>query len=204
VDSEGNLLGTTTTTDITVYFNSNGTLASTDPDPATLEISGWASGAADSTISLDFGTADSTDGLSQYATGDESLTVDLEVDQDGTESGTLTSIEIDEDGNVIANYDNGLSRSIYKIPVATFTNENGLTALSNGMYEASEESGEATLRLSGQNGAGVVYGGQIELSTTDTSTEFANMMAAQQAYASAAQVMSAASDMYDTLMSAIR
>ena len=72
------------------------------------------------------------------------------------------------------------------------------------MFQSSAESGAATLRLSGQNGAGTVYGGQIELSTTDTSTEFANMMAAQQAYSGASQVCRPSTTCIDTLMSAIR
>lgn len=202
VDSSGTATGTASTASITITFNSDGTLA--DPETATFSVTDWDSGGADSTITLDFGTIGATNGLSQYASGADVLSVELEVDQDGTEMGSLTSIEIDDEGNVNAIYDNGLERAIYKIPVATFTNDNGLTTLSNGMYQASAESGTATLHLSGENGAGTVYGGKLELSTTDTSTEFASMIAAQQAYSSASQVMSAASDMYDTLMQAIR
>ncbi|MBU1174152.1 MAG: flagellar hook protein FlgE [Alphaproteobacteria bacterium] len=202
--SNGATIGTTSAGAIAIAFNDDGTLASTSPSPATLAISGWTTGAAASSIALDFGTAGTATGLSQYATGDETLTVDLESTQDGTAMGSLISISIDEDGNVNANYDNDTERAIFKIPVATFTNSDGLTSLSYGMYAASTESGSSTLRLSGQNGAGTVYGSQIELSTTDTSTEFANMMAAQQAYSGAAQVMSAANSMFETLISAVR
>lgn len=202
--SNGAEIGTTGTTAITINFNEDGTLDSTSPSPATLAITGWTTGAANSSIALDFGKTDTSTGLSQYATGDETLTVDLEATQDGKEMGSLTSIAIDEDGNVNAIYDNGMERSIFKIPVATFTNSDGLTSMSYGMYAANTDSGSSTLRLSGQNGAGTVYGSQLELSTTDTSTEFANMMAAQQAYSGAAQVMSAANTMFETLISAIR
>ncbi len=202
VNADGTKVGTVGTTPITISFNSDGSLKT--PESGALAITNWTNGAADSAISIDFGEAGATNGLRQFTTGDSTLTVELKVDQDGTKMGSLTKISIDEDGNVNALFDNGLERVIYKIPVSTFANDNGLTALSNGMYNSSESSGPATLHLSGENGAGIVKGGKVELSTTDTSTEFAKMIAAQQAYSGAAQVMKAASDMYDTLMSAIR
>ena len=202
--SNGATVGTTSTSAITITFNDDGTFASTNPTPATLSITGWTTGAADSSISLDFGKSGSASGLSQYATGDETLTVDLETTQDGKEMGSLTSVSIDEDGNVNAIYDNGMERAIFKIPVATFTNPDGLSSQSYGMYTVSNESGAATLRLSGQNGAGTIFGSQLELSAVDTSTEFANMMAAQQAYSGASQVLSAANSMFETLISAVR
>lgn len=202
--SNGTTIGTVSSSDVTISFNGDGTLAGTSPSPATLGVTGWTTGASDSSIALDMGTTGAATGLSQYATGDDTLTIDLEFSQDGMQMGSLTEIEIDDDGNVNAVYDNGMQRAIYKIPVATFTNADGLTAESYGMFKQSSESGSATLRLSGQNGAGTIYGGQLELSTTDTSTEFANMMAAQQAYSGAAQVMSAANSMFETLISAVR
>lgn len=200
--SDGSTVGTISPASVTLNFNEDGTFASSSG--TSMSITNWTTGAADSTVALDFGDADTATGLSQYTTGDETLTVSLETTNDGMEMGTLTSVEIDEEGNVIANYDNDQSRSIYKLPVATFTNANGLSANSYGMYSSSSDSGDATLRMSGQDGAGTIKGSQIEQSLTDTSTEFANMMSAQQAYSGAAQVMSAASSMFDTLISAVR
>jgi len=197
-------IGTVTSAPITITFNSDGTLASTNPSPPVLTVGSWTTGAANSSITIDMGTIGTSTGLSQYSSDAETLTVDLETDQDGVTTGTLTSVSIGEDGTVNAIYDNGMTRSIYKIPVTTFANGDGLTAKSGGIYAASESSGSGTLRLSGTNGAGTIYGSQIELSTTDTNTEFAKMMAAQQAYSGAAQIITAANDMFDSLMSAVR
>jgi len=196
-------VGTVTSGAISVTFNSDGTLASTNPSPATLAITST-SGAANSSITLDMGTAGSASGLSQYSTGSTTKTVDLEVTKDGIAYGALNGISIGDDGAVVASYDNGETRTIYKIPVATFANEDGLTGDSGGIYEASEASGTATLRLSGSDGAGTVYGGELEQSTTDTNEEFSRMMAAQQAYSGAAQVMSTANSMFSTLIQSIR
>lgn len=197
-------VGTVSSDPITISFNTDGTLASTDPSPATLSITSWTTGAATSSISLNMGTAGSATGLSQYSTGSETPTVDLVATQDGVAMGSLTGIEIGDDGTVNGVYDNGMTRALYKIPVATFTNDNGLLAMSGGIYQATTNSGAGTLRLSGTNGAGTIYGGQLELSTADTNTEFAKMMAAQQAYSGAAQIVTTAKSMFDTLISAVR
>ena len=82
------------------------------------------------------------------------LTVELTVDQDGKPFGKLNGIEIGKAGEVIAHYSNNMMRTLYKIPVATFANANGLTASSGGLYSVSGESGTATLRQAHQNGAG--------------------------------------------------
>jgi flagellar hook protein FlgE len=195
--------GTVTSSAISITFNDDGTLASTDPSPATLTISGWTSGAADSTITLDLGTSGSASGLSQYSSSADTLSVSATITQDGVAYGTISGVSVEDDGTVTASYSNGASISIYKIPVATFTNANGLTAMSGAVYSTSNTSGSATLHIAGTEGAGTISGGTLESSTTDTNAEFSTMIAAQQAYSAAAQVMSTANDMYDTLLNAV-
>jgi flagellar hook protein FlgE len=197
-------IGTVTSAPVTIKFNTDGTLASTTPASPKVTIGSWTTGAANSSIALDMGAAGTATGLSQYSSGATTLSVTVETTQDGVAFGTLNGIEIGDNGTVNALYDNGMTRAIYKIPVATFANSNGLTALSGGIYSASTSSGTSTLRIAGTNGAGDILGSRLELSTTDTNEEFSKMMAAQQAYSGAAQVMSAASSMFDTLISAVR
>ena len=50
---------------VTIAFNSDGSLASTSPSPATVSVTGWTTGAANSTITLNLGTVGGTDGLTQ-------------------------------------------------------------------------------------------------------------------------------------------
>jgi flagellar hook protein FlgE len=195
--------GTTTNT-VTLSFNDDGSLASTSPSPATIGVA-WTTGAADSTITLDLGTAGGTDGLTQYSSGLDTPAISLDsVESDGLAYGTLSSIAVGDNGMVEATYSNGKTMAIYKIAVATFTNADGLSASSDGIYAETADSGSATLHESGEGAAGTIYGSELEGSTTDTSTEFSNMIQAQQAYSAAAQVVSTVSDMYDTLMSAMR
>ncbi|MCP3402562.1 MULTISPECIES: flagellar hook protein FlgE [unclassified Bradyrhizobium] len=190
---------------IDITFNSDGSLASTSPDPATVSITGWTDGAADSTVTMDLGTVGGTDGLTQYASGETTPDVNVtSIDSDGLSYGKLSSISIGKNGVVDATYSNGETIAIYKIAVATFADPNGLSAASDGLYSATVASGNASLQASGENGAGTVYGSELESSTTDTSSQFSSMISAQQAYSAASQVISTVNKMYDTLISAMR
>jgi flagellar hook protein FlgE len=202
--SASQTVGSVSSSAITIAFNPDGTLASTTPSPPVLSISGWSTGAADQTITLDLGKAGSASGLSQYSSGSTNPSVSLVSDQDGMAFGSMTGITIGDEGTVYARYDNGQQRAIYKVAVTTFTNPNGLEASSGGIYVATATSGTATLHIAGRDGAGTITGSSLEMSTTDTNTEFSNMMSAQQAYSAAAQVITAANKMFDTLISAVR
>ncbi|CAN5262522.1 flagellar hook protein FlgE [soil metagenome] len=190
---------------IAITFNSDGTLASTTPSPATIAITGWTNGAADSTITMNLGTVGGTDGLTQYSSGATTPAVSLtSIESDGLAFGKLSSVAVGDNGNVNATYSNGKTIAIYKIPVATFTAQDQLQADSGGLYKATAASGNAVLQASGTNGAGTIYGGELEASTTDTNTEFSSMISAQQAYSAASQVITAVNKMFDTLISSMR
>ncbi|MGY4472785.1 flagellar hook protein FlgE [Bradyrhizobium sp. USDA 3364] len=193
---------------VAITFNSDGSLASTVPSPPTISVTGWKDGAADSSgtsaITLNLGTVGKTDGLTQYSSGQTTPAVDLtSITSDGLPYGKLSSISIGKGGVVDATYSNGQTIAIYKIAVATFSDPNGLSAASDGMYSATAASGNATLQTSGSNGAGTIYGSELESSTTDTSGQFSNMISAQQAYSAASQVITTVDKMFDTLISAV-
>lgn len=221
-DSTGNTqtgtLNTSTSGDAysyTVTFTSGGSLASiagiTDADGFTpptdangnpeIDVTGWTDGAADSTISLNLGTDNSSNGLTQYDSGETSPTIDVEkTSQDGVAYGQLSGVKIDSSGTVIAEYSNGQSVDIYKVPVAVFPNDSGLEAMSDGVYRQSSDAGDYTLNVAGTGGAGSIDGESLEESTVDTATEFSNMVVAQQAYSAAAQVISADKQNFTSLI----
>jgi flagellar hook protein FlgE len=183
---------------ITVDFNTDGSFKSTTPSPATLAVS-WNDGASASNITLDLSS------VTQKASGESTPAVDTtSITSDGYAFGTLSSIAVGKNGMVDATYSNGQTIPIYQLAVATFTAPDELSAHSDGIYSATVDSGNATLQTSGTNGAGTIYGSELESSTTDTSGQFSNMISAQQAYSAASQVITTVDKMYDTLISAMR
>lgn len=189
-------------TPVTIEFDGNGNLISTVPDPVALTVTGWTTGATDSAVNLDLSDQGQ---LSQMASGEDNPQVSwTSVTQDGLEFGNLSGVYISDGGLVVATFDNGTSRPIYQIPLATFNNPNGLGAISGNAYVATIESGNYTLNTPGFGAAGTVSGYAVESSTVSTSDELTSMIIAQQAYSAAAQVISTDTDMFDALMSATR
>jgi flagellar hook protein FlgE len=202
--------GTTTSGAITggpytvTFSSADGSLASVSP-ALDFSISGFSSGAADSAITLDVGTVGGTDGVTQYASTSSTLSIsNVTTEQDGALYGELSGISIDADGLVTANFDNGISLAIYQIPIATFSNPSGLTLVSGTTYDENTAAGQVHLNLPGEGGAGSLVASALEGSTTDIASEFNKMIIAQQAYSAASQVVSAAGDMFDTLMQSVR
>ncbi|HET6157066.1 MAG TPA: flagellar hook protein FlgE [Dongiaceae bacterium] len=197
--------GTSSGGPITINFNSDGTLAGLSPAGAELTITGWTTGAADSTIAFDLGEADSATGLTQYASGEDEPDVEIDtLEADGARYGTLVDVSIGEDGLVTANFENGLSRPIYRIPVAVFANPDGLQALSGNLYLPTGDSGDYLLKTAGVGSTATIQSSALESSTVDIADEFSKMIVAQQAYSAASKVVSTANEMMDTLINAVR
>ena len=205
LSSDGTSVSGTATGGGTITFNPDGTLASTVPDPLDITVTGWSTGAADSTIAYDAGAVGTTSGLSQYASEDGSAEISVDtVKQDGVRYGSFYNATIAEDGLVYANYDNGISHPIYQIPLATFPNDDGLEAISGNAYIPTPESGAQTFVDPGTAGSGKVFASALESSTVDTADEFSKLIVAQQAYAAASEILSTAQEMFDHLINAKR
>lgn len=186
---------------MTLNFNTDGSLDSTSPSPATFSVSGWTTGAGDSTVTLDLGDASSSSGLTQHASEDDTPSVTVEsTTQDGYAPGTLTGTTIGSDGIVKAVFDNGESRAIYQIPIATFANANGLESVSGSTFSQTSDAGQYQLRAAGDGKAGTITSSALESSTVELTDEFTRMITAQQAYTAASKVVTTAQDMMDTLM----
>ena len=126
-------------------------------------------------IDLRFGTIGATDGLTQF---DGANSINF-FTQNGRQFGSLTSITFATDGTASATFSNGDTRGVAQIPVTTFTNPNGLTALNGNVYTESSSSGAAIAHIAGTGGAGSVSASALEQSTVDLAKEFTELIIAQ-------------------------
>jgi flagellar hook protein FlgE len=177
-----------------ITFNGNGTPASFNL--ASLSVTGWGSGAADSSIALNLGSIGNTDGLTQFSTD---YTVNKE-QQDGVQFGAFSGVSISDTGIVSANFTNGLSRAIYKIPLVSFTNPNGLISKNGNAFLASDNSGVPVLDSAKNGGLGSIASGSLETSTVDLGTEFTNMIIAQRAYSANTKIITTVDQMLQELV----
>ena len=121
-------------------------------------------------------------------------------DQDGAELGLRTGIDIDREGFVIAQFSNGASSVLYKLPLITFANPNGLAEVSGTAYTETEDSGEENLREAGSGGAGFIEPATLENSNVDLADEFALLIVAQRAYSAGTKIINTVDQMTQELL----
>jgi flagellar hook protein FlgE len=114
--------------------------------------------------------------------------------------GALIGIEIDSDGRLVASYTSGERYALFRVPVALFANPDGLDRASGTAFRQTEQSGEAELARARQGRAGAVEGSALEISTVDIGREFTTLIETQRAYSTNARVISAADDLWKTLV----
>ncbi|NQV84765.1 MAG: flagellar hook-basal body complex protein [Rhodospirillales bacterium] len=169
-----------------------------------LEILGFTNGAADMNdaaadakkITLDLGTATEANGFTQFG---GSFTP-VFITQDGSQFGTFAGLTIGADGTITALFDNGETRPVFKIPVATFVNVNSLGGRSGNIWNSTQGSGDPTLRNADNGPAGQVNQGTLEQSTVDIGTEFTKMIVVQRAFSASAKIITTADEMLEELL----
>ena len=193
-------------------FNDTGQLIATTAQPApapgtplTLDLdmstfvlgngATWVDGASN-TIAMNVGIAGTQEGLTQFS-GDYLVSL---IEQDGVQFGSFNTVQIDESGIVTAVFDNGRSLPIFQVPLATFTNSNGLLARTGNVYIETTQSGQFFLRAPNAGGAGQIESGALEASTVDLATEFTDMIITQRAYSASAKIITTADEMLDELV----
>jgi len=185
----------------TVTFNTDGTLANVNgaaPASAnfTLNIP-WsaASGLAAQSIDISLGSVNGAAGLTQYDTP----SVLNGITTNGSAFGSVTGVSINENGTVTAQFSNGLSWDVYKIPLATFSNANGLGQVSGNAYYATKESGSPSVNLANTGAGGKIQSRTLEASTVDLANEFTNLITTQRAYSASARIITTADQMLQEL-----
>jgi flagellar hook protein FlgE len=194
--------GTTTVTlpaGNTVKFNTDGTLNTAGTDFSTITIN-WdptvSGGASPQTVTFDLGTNNTVTGLGQLGGNYNPGTLT----QDGVKFGNFTGITVDQNGIVTANFDNGLHQAVYIVPIATFSNPDGVDPATGNTYIQTTTSGTPLLRQAGIGTAGEIAPSSLENSTVDIATEFSNLIVTQRAYEANAKIITTSDQMLQTLI----
>jgi flagellar hook protein FlgE len=193
----------------TVVSTTNSLTFDSDGIPASfsvtqLEVRGYTNGAADmdgdptnaSKIALDLGLIGQANGFTQFGS---SFTPSF-ITQNGSQFGTFAGVTIAADGLVTALFDNGETRPVFKIPVATFVNVNGLGGQSGNIWNSTQSSGDPTLRNPDNGPAGQINQGTLEQSTVDIGSEFTKMIVVQRAFSASAKIITTADEMLEELL----
>ena len=180
----------------TIAFNGDATLQSLSgalTQPITVN---WSNGAAPSAVTFNFGAEGFTDGLSQF---DSAFNVSF-LNQNGSEVGQLNGVSINDEGFVIASFNNGETRRLFKLPIATFADPTELQARDGNVFAQTDASGEFNLREAGSGGAGTIASSALEAANVDLAKEFSDMIISQRAFSASAKIISTVDEMLDELI----
>ncbi len=187
--------GTHTPTLLT--FDLNGVLTAPDPskidfDPITSTDIDPTLNVADLEFSYDFG--ETTQFSTNFSVQDLS--------QNGLPAGSLTGVDITDEGVVTARFSNGGADILGKVALTRFSNPQGLSKVGDTSWKESTESGESVPGQAGVGGFGLIQSGALESSNVDLSEQLVHLIVAQQAYQANAQTITTEKTIMQTILNA--
>ena len=150
-------------------------------------------------ISIDFSK------ITMYAaSGSSSLEAtkgDLTGNGAGKQIGNMTGVSIDASGKIYGKYDNGDSRLLGQIAVASFANPAGLEAVGNSMYAATQNSGDFDgIGQDPTQGGGSLTTGVLEMSNVDLSQQFTDMITTQRGFQANSRIITTSDSLLEELI----
>jgi flagellar hook protein FlgE len=166
-------------------FDSSGNLTAPVGSVAGIKISGLADGAANMNLTWNLDNPAGSPAITQQ---DSSSTTSTST-QNGYGVGSLTSYSVLPNGIVQGQFSNNQTMALGQVAVASFANPQGLAQTGQSDYQGTFASGTAVVGEAGLGGNGSITGGAVEGSNVDLSTEFADMIVAQQGYEANAKAL---------------
>jgi flagellar hook protein FlgE len=161
--------------------------------PTTTKLTFASSSTAANPVSVVF---DFSSGVTSFSAGTTSTLRSSSVDGNGV--GALTTVGIDEQGQVKLNYSNSKTETFGAVALADFRDPQQLRRLSGGLFET-VSNGPTRLLASGTEGIGRLLSKQTEASNVDLSQQFGDLILIQRGFQASSQVVSATNDMIQEL-----
>ncbi|MEM1423919.1 MAG: flagellar hook-basal body complex protein, partial [Planctomycetota bacterium] len=120
--------------------------------------------------------------------------------QDGSPLGVLSSFAVGVDGTIVGGFTNGLTRTIGRVAIGSFTNPEGLIDAGENLFAVGPNSGTALITGPTEFGTGRIIGGALELSNVDLPNEFINMITTQTGYSASSRVITTADELLQQLI----
>ncbi len=119
----------------------------------------------------------------------------------GRKLGQMSGISISNDGKIYASYDNGMSRLLGQIAVATFSNASGLEKDGDNLYKATQNSGDFDgIGVDITADGGYMTTGILEMSNVDLSAEFTEMITTQRGFQANSRIITVSDTLLEELI----
>ncbi|GAB2915903.1 flagellar hook protein FlgE [Rheinheimera gaetbuli] len=189
-----------------IVFDSNGNFIDTPPLPtitipaADLNLASnnyLTNGAQFATdIAVNFRDASGVRTPTQYASNFDVTNLS----QDGTTVGSLTGVDIDAFGRVLASYSNGDSSFLAQVTLVRFANVQGLKQVGNTSWKQSITSGEPIGGQANIGTFGAVNASALEQSNVNLTTELVDLISAQRNFQANSRALEVNSTLQQTVL----
>ncbi|MDF2800152.1 MAG: hypothetical protein K0S61_55 [Anaerocolumna sp.] len=152
-----------------------------------------------SSINVDFST------ITMYAGSGtsklESTMGNLEGLGTGRKAGNMSGLSVDTNGKIYGSYDNGDSRLLGQIAVASFSNPAGLESVGGNMFAETQNSGKFDgVGQDVSSDGGSFTTGVLEMSNVDLSAQFTEMITTQRGFQANSRVITTSDTLLEELI----
>ncbi len=121
-------------------------------------------------------------------------------DADGYSAGDLQGVDVASDGILTGVYSNGQLIPLFRVGLAKFLNNYGLSNEGGNLFRETRESGGAITNKPGENGLGTLAPNSLEMSNVDISEEFVAMIVNQRGFQANSKTVTTVDDMMQTVI----
>ena len=123
-----------------------------------------------------------------------------EIDRNGNGPAAIDKVVIGNDGNVYAQYANGSTAPLYRLPLASVASPDRLQVLPGNVFSPGLQSGNIQIGFPNEGSLGGIVSGAIENSNVDIAVELTGMIESQRNYTANSKVFQTGSDLMDVLV----
>ena len=119
----------------------------------------------------------------------------------GRKVGDMSGVAVQQDGKIYATYDNGTTKLLGQIAVASFSNPSGLEKIGENLYQSTMNSGQfdGIGKDVTADGSGSFKSGVLEMSNVDLSQEFTEMITTQRGFQANSRIITVSDTMIEEL-----
>lgn len=121
-------------------------------------------------------------------------------DADGYAAGDLQGVDVASDGILTGVYSNGQLIPLFRIGLAKFLNNYGLSSEGGNLFSETRDSGGAITNKPGENGLGTLAPNSLEMSNVDISEEFVSLITNQRGFQANSKIITTVDDMMQTVI----
>ena len=121
-------------------------------------------------------------------------------DADGYAAGDLQGVDVASDGILTGVYSNGQLIPLFRVGLAKFLNNYGLSNEGGNLFRETRESGGAITNKPGENGLGTLAPNSLEMSNVDISEEFVALITNQRGLQANSKTVTTIDDMMQTVI----